>query len=58
VGGQDANAQLRVTVKVEEAVGAVDIVERGEGRDAPVDRHGVEAQLAPAGQEQPVGVRT
>jgi hypothetical protein len=58
VGGQDANAQLRVAIEVEEAVRTVDVVERGEGGHAPVDRHGVEAQLAPARQEQPVRVGT
>ncbi len=58
MGGQDANAQLRVPIEVEEAVRTVDIVEGGEGGHAPVDRHGVEAQLAPARQEQPVRVGT
>ena len=32
-------------VKVEEALGAVDVVEGGEGGDAAVDRHGVRPQL-------------
>jgi hypothetical protein len=58
VGGQDANAQLRVPIEVEEAVRTVDIVEGGEGGHASVDRHGVEAQLAPARQEKPVRVGT
>ena len=57
MGRQDADAQLRVPVEVEEAVRAVDVVEGGEGGDAPVDGHGMEAQLTAARQEQPVGIR-
>ncbi len=58
MGGQHADAQLRVPVEVEEPVGTVDIVEGREGGHTSVNRHGVEAQLATAGQEQPVWIGT
>ncbi len=58
VGGQHADAQLRIAVEVEETVGTVDIVKGREGGHTPVNGHGVEAQLATAGQEQPVGIGT
>jgi hypothetical protein len=57
MGGQDADAQLSVAIEVEEPVGTVDIVEGGEGGDASVNRHGMEPQLTPTRQEQPVRIR-
>ena len=38
-------------------LGTVDVVEGREGGDGPVDGHGVEAHLPPAGQEHPVRIR-
>ena len=38
---QDADAQLRLPVEVEEAVRAVDVVKGSKGGDAAVDRHGM-----------------
>ena len=56
MGWQDTNPQLRLSVEVEEAMGAVDIVEGGKGGDAAINRHGVGSQFTLPSEEKPVGI--
>ena len=53
---QHADAEFTLAIEVEEALGAVDVVEGGEGGDRAIYRHGVAPQLPPPGQEQPVRI--
>lgn len=43
-----------LSVEVEEALGAVDVVEGGEGVDGAIDAHGVQPQGPPRRHQQPV----
>lgn len=41
-------------VEVQEAFGAVDVVEGGEGLDGAVDDHGVKPHCSPRGDQHPM----
>lgn len=46
---------IYLSVEVQEATGAVDVVEWGEGINGAIDAHGVQSQGPPASHQKPVG---